>query len=83
VCQSATSEARTARMAPPGLPARNTGVGSRPAHASWTNNAQTLGQLRADYRIPQATSGYLVILLVNNDGEKRFRLLRAVVESEL
>jgi hypothetical protein len=48
VCQSATSEARTARIAPPGRLARDTVVGPRPADASRTYNAQTLGQLRAD-----------------------------------
>jgi hypothetical protein len=57
VCQSATSEARTARIAPPGRPARDTVVGPRPADASWTYNAQTLGQLRADTpRIPGGRS---------------------------
>jgi serine-type D-Ala-D-Ala carboxypeptidase/endopeptidase (penicillin-binding protein 4) len=35
------------------------------------------------YRTPQATGGYLVISLMSNDGEIRFRLLRAVVKSEL
>jgi hypothetical protein len=57
VCQSATSEARTARIAPPGRPARDTVAGPRPADASWTYNAQTLGQLRADTpRIPGGRS---------------------------
>jgi hypothetical protein len=57
VCQSATSEARTARIAPPGRPARDTVVGPRPADALWTYNAQTLGQLRADTpRIPVGRS---------------------------
>jgi hypothetical protein len=38
-------------------PARDTVVGPRPADASWTYNAQTLGELRADTpRIPSARS---------------------------
>jgi hypothetical protein len=54
---TAISEARTARIAPPGRPARDTVVGPRPADTSWVYDAQTLGQLRADApRIPGGRS---------------------------
>jgi hypothetical protein len=58
LCQSATSEARTTRIARQGGRHANTVVGPRPADASWTYNAQTLGQLRNVVRIASSLIGF-------------------------